>query len=192
MSKKTKAAELDIKHNQLYEFGCDVDSRTILLFDEEDGEVDANMSYTFNCNMTILENISNDPIYIRLSSSGGSCYEGFNIIDRILNSPCEIHIHASGRIMSMGLYILVAGDVRTAHFMTDFMHHEISDEVGDARLSHIEAYFINTKNYHKKMVNYLASRTKQPTMFWSKEGKMVDHYFDAQKALDYGIVDEVI
>ena len=168
----------------------DIKSRTIIIQDEKEGEVDEDMCLKFHKAMTTLESISNEPILIRLNTGGGRCSSAFSMIDRILNSPCKIHIHASGSIMSMGIYILASGNTRSASFMTDFMHHEISNEL-IGRLSDLQMRVNDDTKFQIKINKFLSSRTNMPFDFWMEEGKKLDHYFDAEKALEYGLISEI-
>lgn len=189
-------SDVEIPHKEfiidtLMTWGFDINTRTILIQDEEDGEVNSEMAYKFNHAMTALESISNEPIKIYLNTIGGSCRYGFSMIDRILNSSCKTHIHASGSIMSMGVYILAAGTTRSASFMTDFMHHIISN-TPEGKLTDIEAQLEADKKFHKRMCKYLATRTNKDYDFWYTEGKHVDKFFDADQAKEYGLIDEVL
>ncbi len=42
------------------------------------------------------------------------------------------------------------------------------------------------------MLQFLAERTTKPYSFWASTGKHVDHHFDAEQALEYGLIDEIL
>lgn len=171
----------------LYETGLNLKTRTIVL----QGSVDEDMLHSLECGLSTLENAGNDPINIRLSTGGGDVYSGLTMIDRIEKSPCEIRIHAAGEIMSMGIMILAAGDVRTSHSLTVFMHHEENNEV-EGRLSQSKTYLKFSDKLDDKLCRWLASRTSKPYTFWKKLGVSQDHYFFADEALEHGLIQEII
>lgn len=187
MAKKNPKIEDILEHDKLYDFGVDVKSRTIKLI----GEIDEDSFYIFSCNLTTLENESNQPIKIILKTDGGDVDSGIAIIERMKSSTCEIHIHATGLIASMGILILAAGDKRTCSTLTHFMHHESSYPIHDRHK--------NNKHYVKvmessdiRMCKWLAKQTKKDYKFWKDLGVSIDHYFEADQAFEYGLIDEVL
>lgn len=178
-------AKISEKIEQIYETGLDTKSRTLLL----QGEVDDEMLHNVECSLTILENISKEPINIRLSTGGGNVYAGCAIIDRIENSPCEIHIHAAGEIMSMGILLLAAGDVRTSGELTVFMWHEESDTV-EGRLSQSKSYLKFSDKLDDRLCRWMGTRTKKPYKFWKDLGKGQDYYFFKEEAIEIGLINE--
>jgi ATP-dependent protease ClpP protease subunit len=181
MSKKSENLEL------LLDFGVDEKSRTIILT----GDVDEDMLHNLEIGMCQLEKLADTMIFIRLNTGGGDVSYGLSIIDRILTSKCEVHIHASGEICSMGIPILAAGTVRTASPLTSFMWHESSYKVSDRHA--------NNKNYVKyneklddKICRWMATRTKKDYKFWKALGVKQDYWFFAEEAHDMGLIDEQV
>ena len=181
MAKKTDSLEL------LLDFGIDEKTRSISLF----GDVNEDMLHDLNVGMSHLEKINNETITIRLSTHGGSVAYGLAIIDRITSSVCETHIHAAGEICSMGIFILASGSVRTASPLTMFMHHETSYDFDDKHSSNKNYVKFNDK-LDDRMCRWLAKKTKKDFLFWKKAGVGVDHWFFAEEALDYGLIDEIM
>jgi len=183
MTKKRVDSGTDI----LFDHGVDTHSRTIIL----NGEVNDDLLYIVDTGLTHLERLSDKSITIRLSTLGGSVYAGNAIIDRILNSICEVNIHAYGEICSMGIFILAAGHHITSGILTILMHHEDSYD-SDGRHSHNKNYVKAMEALDIRMCKWLASRTKKDYNFWKKTGVELDHWFSAEQALEYGLIDEVI
>lgn len=181
MAKKTGDFEI------LFEYGIDEKSRTITLL----GDVDDDMLHIVECGLTHLERLNSDPITIRLNSGGGQVTSGLSIMDRIQESPCEIHIHASGQVCSMAILILAAGDFRTANTLTQFMHHEeVYDSSG--RHSQNKGFVKFSDRFDDMLCKWLETRTDKDAKFWKTTGVGVDHWFTAQEALSYGLIHEVI
>lgn len=170
----------------LTEFGCDVESRTVVI----DGEIEEGSFYNFNVAMTTLENKSSEPITIKLNSGGGDVLEGNAIIGRIVASPCEINIEAYGIIASMAVYILASGDHRSAHELTTFMHHECSYG-SDDKHSQNKAYVKHTEAEQTTRNKWLTKRTKKDLKFWQTTGVGVDYYFTPDQALEFGLIHEI-
>lgn len=187
MAKKNPKIDDTFEHDKLYDFGVDVKSRTIKLI----GDIDEDSFYILSCNLTTLENESNQPIKIILKTDGGCIDSGMAIIERIKSSICEIHIHAMGFIASMGILILASGDKRTCSSMTSFMHHESSYCISD-RHKNNKSYVKVQENQDIKMCKWLAKQTKKDYKFWKDLGVHVDHYFEADQAFEYGLIDEVL
>lgn len=179
--------KIDTSNDILFDHGVDTHSRTIIL----NGEVNDDLLYIVDIGITHLEKLSSEPINIRLSTCGGSVYAGNAIIDRILTSSCEVHIHAYGEICSMGVFILASGHYRSSGVLTILMHHEDSYN-SEGRHSHNKNYVKAMEALDIRMCKWLASRTKKDFNFWKKTGVGVDHWFSADQALEYGLIDEVI
>ncbi len=179
MKKKNIKDSVDM----IFETGLDTNSRSIIL----QGSVDEEMLHSLECSMRVLENLSNDPIHIRLSTGGGDVYQGIAIIDRIEQSPCEVHIHACGEVMSMGILILASGDVRTSNSLTTFMWHEESGEV-EGRLSQSKSYIKFSDKLDDRLCRWMGTRTKKPYKFWKDLGKGSDYYFFKEEALEIGLL----
>ncbi len=185
--KVSKKVKRDVDTNNLFDYGVDEKSRTILLY----GEIDDNPTYMFECAMTLLEGLSKDPINIRLNTIGGSIMVGNSIVDRILSPSCETHIHASGEVASMGVFILASGDYRTASSLTAFMHHEDAYEA-EGRHSHNKNYIKFAERQDLIMCQWLATRTNKDAKFWKTTGVELDHWFTVKEALEYGLIHEVV
>lgn len=186
MARKDELKENNIT-NELFDRGIDRASRTIIL----NGEVDSEFLYNLECGITLLESLGYSEITIRLNTVGGDPFIGNACIDRILNSTCPIHIHAYGEISSMGIFILAAGETRSASELTSFMHHEDSYSL-DSRHSHNKAYVKAMEVIDLKMCKWLSSRTKKDATFWKKTGVDIDHWFTAEQAKEYGLISEIL
>lgn len=133
-----------------------------------------------------------DEITIRISTPGGDMEAALGIIDRIRTSPCVINTIGTCIIMSAGLMILVSGQNRKATKYARFMHHAASMGIHSSRMTTVENEVKYCKELERVTSNILATTTKKPYSYWASLGKHIDHYFNAEEALELGIVDEVI
>ena len=68
-------------------------------------------------------------IQILLSTYGGNVYDGISLYDAIKNSKTDVDITCFGKIMSMGIVILLSAKTRKAYRNTTFMIHELTSGV---------------------------------------------------------------
>jgi ATP-dependent protease ClpP protease subunit len=181
MSKKTNNLEL------LFDLGIDEKSKTLIV----NGEVNDEMLHLIETGLSYLEKLNGEEITIRLNSSGGDVASGLSIIDRIAKSSCFINIHASGQICSMAILILASGDYRTAHSLTQFMHHEESYD-SSGRHSQNKNFIKFSEKFDDMLCQWLETRTKKDSKFWKNTGVALDHWFTSKEALSYGLIDAIV
>jgi ATP-dependent Clp protease protease subunit len=166
--------------------GIDLDCRRIQL----DMDVNDIMASLVIRSLLKMSDMSNDPIEIYLSSYGGEAYAGFSIYDAIRSCPCDVIIYASGKLMSMGPIIFLAGDVRIAAKHTTFMLHSVSSGT-EGKIKDQEIDVLSGKRINDTMLNILAERTKMKKTWWYRKILSHDFYFDLTEAKEYGIINNV-
>jgi ATP-dependent Clp protease protease subunit len=163
--------------------GVDFDARRI----EIRGEVNDGMS-SFVCrNLLKMSEMSNDPIEIYLSSPGGDAYEGLAIYDACLACLCDIHMIASGKIMSAGFVIYLAGDKRVAAPHTSFMMHSVSYTAEGTAKDH-EVEFNEGKRLNNAFLDIAAKRTKRNRKWWHRSVLSHNKFFNVIEATEVGII----
>lgn len=192
MSKKELDEELE---NQWIEndynwcqLGIDLKSRRVDLT----MEVSELMSAIVIRALLKMTEMSHDPIEIYLSTYGGDAYAGFAIYDAIRACPCDVSIFVSGKVMSAGVIIFLAGDIRVASPNARFMIHGVSSETGgkvkDMAVDINEAKFLDVR-----MLSIFTERSKMRNIkFWQKKMAMHDVYFGTEEARLYGFIKETI
>ena len=152
------------------------------------------MAETAIKNIHLLESISNEPITIIMSNSGGAVQDGNSIIDAIEQSPCHITIVCYGSCESMGVSILQAGDTRILSKNCTIMIHKSKTPTPSN---------INEKNHRKFFrkvdkldTEKLLKRMKEinPSMSKRKLMRMLRHdtFLTAQEAIKLGIADKIL
>lgn len=137
-----------------------------------------------------------DILLVNFSSPGGSVPEGMkiiNIIERFNktdNSGTIICMLANSIIASMGLCIYLSGYKRLSYENVDFMYHQLST-LNYGKTHEIENYTYYIKRLQEKVDSFIIKNSKMNKKEIEKI-KKDDFYFDAQQALKYGIVDDVI
>lgn len=185
--KKTKATEeqdVEIEGFDYIASGVDLESRRI----EYRGEVNELMSSIITRALLKLSEKSSDPIEFYFSSSGGDVYEGLAVYDAIMACPCDVHIIASGKIMSAGFIIFLAGDVRIAAPHTTFMMHSVSYDPGNGIVKSHEVQVNEGKRINNVFLDIMAARTNRNKKFWYRTILNQDKYLNLQDATEVGII----
>jgi ATP-dependent Clp protease protease subunit len=157
------------------------------------GEINDDVANLVVAQLLFLE--AEDPekeISLYINSPGGSVTAGMAIYDTMQYIRCEVSTICIGLAASMGAFLLAAGakGKRKALPNSEIMIHQpLGGAKGQATDIAIQAeQILKTK---KKMNQILSERTGQPLEKLQQDVER-DHYMDAQEALAYGIVDEVI
>lgn len=137
-------------------------------------------------------NISLPHITLNLSTFGGDVYSGFGLCDSIRMSETSVKIICYGKVMSMGIPILLSGHYRAAHKNTTFMLHDVSSCTW-GKTREMEECIEQNKILREKMIEYICSRTKFPRKKLTDIiDKKQDFYFSAEDALKWKFIDEII
>ena len=143
------------------------------------------------------ENQETGEIGFYISTHGGSVSEMFSIIDimqKIKESTCDISTYALGKVMSAGVPILAAGTKgkrRIGKNCRLMLHSVTAGYTGNITSLENELKEIkwNQKRYIECLSDYSnLSREKIKKMLKSQK----EIYISAEKAIKYGIADEII
>ncbi len=157
------------------------------------GEIDDDLANIIVAQLLFLE--MDDPdqdISLYINSPGGSVTAGMAIYDTMRYLKCEVSTLCIGMAASMGAFLLAAGakGKRKALPNAEIMIHQPSGGArGQATDIAIQAeQILKTK---KKMNQLLSEMTGQPLETIAKDVER-DNYMDADEALKYGLIDEII
>ena len=131
-------------------------------------------------------------IQILLSTYGGNVYDGISLYDAIKNSKTDVDITCFGKIMSIGIVILLSAKTRKAYRNTTFMIHELASGV-IGKLAEMEESIDESKRINRVLFDIIEKETKI-THSWLKEihNKKKDWFFTAEEALEIGLITEII
>ena len=157
------------------------------------GEIDDDLANIIVAQLLFLE--MDDPdqdISLYINSPGGSVTAGMAFYDTMRYLKCEVSTLCIGMAASMGAFLLAAGakGKRKALPNAEIMIHQPSGGArGQATDIAIQAeQILKTK---KKMNQLLSEMTGQPLETIAKDVER-DNYMDADEALKYGLIDEII
>lgn len=146
----------------------------------------------FDAAMSILESLNDSPISIHVCNSGGDVETAMAMVGRMYHSPCTVNTIAFGKVYSAAIYIFAAGSRRSAHILTQFMHHEHTIGGGSSTLETSKHDIEQFHKYYGYICDWLATRSLQPTSWWRRKGTQgKDFYFSAPEAIKFGICEEV-
>ena len=208
MTKSDHNEEEENKSSELIVFpnmDPDSKSRTLLVYGEVDEEsskgVIAGLYYYRDTGAAeILEDSNPEdsglPIDFIVSTEGGSVTDMFAVYDcmREVRESCDIHTFGVGKVMSAGILLLAGGTKgkRKVGRNCRLMLHAVSGGHYGS-LKELEVDIREVRWYQTQFAKALSKETKMD----EKEiralfRKKTDTYFDADQALKWGIVDEVV
>lgn len=172
--------------NYAFEYGVDFKNRIITIT----GELSAPWFDIIDAALNQMEAESKETVTIRIHSPGGDTYEAMAIVGRIQKSKCHIVTEGYGHIMSAATLVLACGKKRKIHKWTQFMWHEASYGL-DGKHSEIKHTVKQVEKEEKLWAEAMAEMSGKTANYWQKEGVSLDKYLDADKLLEYGVVDEI-
>jgi ATP-dependent Clp protease protease subunit len=155
--------------------------------------IDSDVSNTIVAQLLWLDREEPDrDITLYVNSPGGEIYSGLAIIDTMELIRPEVATIAVGITASMGTAILAAGQKGKRFALpsaTIHMHQALGGAQGQSSDVQIQARELNRLNDH--MRTFLAERTGKTFDQISADFDR-DRYMNAEQAVEYGLVDEVL
>lgn len=132
------------------------------------------------------------PITINLSTIGGDVLTGLGLCDSIRMSETYVKCVCYGKVISMGIPILLSAKYKVAHKNTTFMIHDLSSGYY-GKVSGAEESLNEVKRLQKLMIDYICENSKFPRKKLQQIiDRKQDYWFTAEEALKYKIIDEII
>jgi ATP-dependent Clp protease protease subunit len=131
-------------------------------------------------------------INMYISSPGGIVYAGMGIFDTMMTIPNKIRTVAVGFTASFGTILLAAGTKGHRYALpnaTIHMHQPLGGAQGQA--SDIEIQANEILRLKKRLNEILAERTGQPIEKIEDDTNR-DIFLDAEKSVEYGLVDHIL
>lgn len=161
------------------------------------GDIDELITKQFMQSIDRLEDLSdNEPITIKLNSTGGNVYDGYAIYDRIKASPCHVTIQGWGNVMSMATFIMQAADERVLSPNTVYMIHygstyNAGNTADTVRWSEFSSKhdMPNFERVYLEQIHKKHPRFKQKNL---QEMLKTDTILTAVQAIELGLADRII
>jgi len=164
--------------------GVDLEKRAISIYDEIDSETAA---YVVRGLKKMVEVDPDALIDIEVGSYGGDAYYAAAIYDAITSCPGEVRTHAQGPVMSSGLTIYLAGDVRFAMPNVRFMAHTASSRTWGKEFEQ-EVDVIELKHINKQLCDIYEHSSNKSSAWWRRKLRTHDFYFGYDEALELDII----
>lgn len=156
------------------------------------GVVDDHMSTIVQAQLMFLDSTNNSDITMHIDSPGGSVKSGLSMVDVMDYISCDIRTVNTGMAASMGSVLLGAGTKgkRSSLRFSRTMLHQSSGGAGgniqDARIQLKE-----WEKYNQTLFELLGSYCGKSAEVVMNDASR-DLWLDAQDAMEYGIIDEIV
>ena len=133
-----------------------------------------------------------EPINLYLDSYGGSVYAAISLYNIIRNCKTEIHITVLSTCFSACNIILMASKFRKCYDNSRFLIHSVSS-ITYGKLEQMKADIKETDYLQNNIVNnIICSNSKLTKAKLKAICESGDFYFNSDKALEIGFVNEII
>jgi len=143
-------------------------------------------------NIILAHNLCSDdpiPIYLHISSFGGSVFDALTAIDVIKSCKVPIHTIIEGATASAGTLISVVGNTRYIRPNAHMLIHQLSSGLW-GKMSEIEDDFENNKLLMEKIKDIYKNHASIPRKELNEILKH-DLWWDSAKCIKNGLVDEI-
>jgi ATP-dependent Clp protease, protease subunit len=161
------------------------------------GDIDKDPARNVIERLRELANDSNRPITMYINSAGGNVTDGLAIHDsirQIVSRGIEVTCIVQGMAYSMGSIVLQAASTgrRLSLPHSWIMIHEPAKWAGWQSTTAAAQHLDRLKAMQLQIYQILAKRSGRPLKSIIRDTKRNDFYLDAQKALDYGLIDGIV
>jgi ATP-dependent protease ClpP protease subunit len=129
------------------------------------------------------------PIYLHISSFGGSLFDAFTAVDVIQSCKVPVHTIIDGPTASAGTIMSVVGKTRYIRPNAYMLIHQLSSSYW-GKMSELEDDFTNNTMFMKRIKDIYVEHASIPKKQLSEILKH-DLWWDADKCIKYSLVDEV-
>jgi len=130
------------------------------------------------------------PIKMHINSYGGSVFAGLSAVDYILNSKIPVHSIIDGCAASAATLMSVVAEKRFMHRHACMLVHQLSGLMW-GKFQEMQDDMQNSEMLMEKIKNIYKQYTKIPKKEMDNILKH-DIWWEAEKCLEYGLVDELI
>lgn len=157
-----------------------------------EGEINDKTANIITSELLYLDSLNNDDIYIYINSPGGSITSGFAIYDTMNYVKSDIVTIGIGMCASMAAFLLSSGakGKRSVLKNTEVMIHQPLGGI-NGQATEIQIAAERILKLKDKINKILSKNTKKPLSKIKKDTER-DYFLNAEEALNYGIIDNII
>ena len=161
------------------------------------GDIEKDNARTAIERLRDLASDNSRPITLYINSAGGNVTDGLaihDVIRHLASRGIEVTVVVQGMAYSMGSIVLQAASAgrRFAFPHSWIMIHEPAKWAGWQSTTAAAQHLERLKQMQDQIYRILSARSGKPLRQIIKDTKRTDFYLDAQKALDYGLIDAVL
>ena len=183
LSRSKSDTKIERENNHIY-FYSEVDRTSIYELTSliKEAEIDSIVTSMKLC-------VDEIPIYIHINSNGGSVFDCFTCIDAIQSCKVPVHTIIEGASASAATLISIIGKKRYMTKNAYMLIHQLSSCFW-GKMNEIEDEYKNLEELMKKIKSFYKDYTNIPKKELSELLKH-DIWFDSDKCLKYGLIDEL-
>ena len=157
--------------------------------------IDEDVANIINAQLLYLNSITDkdEDIKMFINSPGGSCIDGLAIYDVMNFIEPDVSTYCMGMCASMGS-ILVSSGTRGKRFILpngSVMIHQVSSATGRVQNADLQIAAKESQKIQNVLYNILAQNTGKSFEEIERDADR-DHWFTAQEAVDYGLIDKIV
>lgn len=156
------------------------------------GEIDDNIANSVVAELLYLDSINHDEISLYINSPGGSITSGMAIYDTMNFIKSDVSTICIGMAASMAAFLLSCGKKGKRYSLPNseiMIHQPLGGIQGQATEIKIAAERILKL---KDKLNKILSENTGQKLKQVEEDTERDHFLEAEEALEYGIIDQII
>lgn len=156
------------------------------------GPVDDRMSTVVQAQLIYLDSVNNEDITIHVDTPGGSVKSGLSMVDTIELIKSDVSTINTGMAASMGSVLLGCGTKgkRSALKSSRVMLHQVSHGAY-GNIQDTEIQLEQARKYNDLLFEKLGSYCDKTAEEVKKDATR-DNWLDAEEALEYGIIDDIV
>lgn len=158
------------------------------------GDIEQNKAALICAQLLYLDSQSQEPIQLYINSPGGVVQDGLSICDTIRNISAPVYTIVNGIAASMGAVILACGDRRFAMPHSEIMIHQPLG--GGIPGQHMQASDIEISCQHikstRETLNQILAQACNKSVEEIELDTDRDNWMNAEEALSYCLIDEII
>jgi ATP-dependent protease ClpP protease subunit len=171
--------------NHIY-FNDDINDNSTFALNKELRSLETKLMHQ---SLTYGIDAKNTPIYLHLSTLGGSIHAAFSVVDCIRGMHVPVYTVADGFVASAGTIISISGTKRFIQPNGYMLLHQLSSSVW-GKMAEIEDEYDNLKKLMDHVIDQYVGRTKLTRKILEKQLKK-DITWNASECIKRGIVDEI-
>lgn len=175
---------VEVEDNKIF-FYCPVDKKEVLELNKVLSRLDTAMQVA-----ALQLNITPPPIELHIHSDGGSAFSGMAAFDFIKRCKTPVHTYIDGSAASAATIMSIAGKKRFIHKNSFMLIHQLSTFVHGK----YEEFKDEIRNQELLMDTIKRSYKEHSKMTDEQISELLKHdlWLDANTALEYGLVDEIV